>query len=101
MANVNHTLQNGGNLRDIYIGRISVKLGSWVEKRNQEYDPANRREDCGLLLCREVVLERDVGQLWRNALVRLEFSQTLNLWCNPFEIQAAGVCASAELVGFT
>lgn len=76
MADVNRTLQNEGNLRDIYRCRISVKLGSWVKKRNQEYVPANRREDCELLLCREVVLERGVEQLQRKASVRLEFSQT-------------------------
>lgn len=79
MANVNHTLQNGGNLGDIYGCGISAKLGSWVENRNQECVPANRREECELLLCREVVLESGVEQLWRKASVRLEFSQTLNL----------------------
>lgn len=31
----------------------------------------------------------------------LSFLKTLNLWCNPFEIQAVGVCAYAELVCFT
>lgn len=79
MANVNHTLQNGGNLGDIYGCRISANLGGWVENRNQEYVPAKRREECELLLCREVVLKRGVEQLWRKASVRLEFSQTLNL----------------------
>lgn len=101
VANVSCTLQNGGNLRDIYGCRISVKLGNWVEKRNQEYVPANGREDCELLLCREVILERGVGQQWRKASVRLEFSRTLNLQCNPLEIQAVGVCAYIEVVGFT
>lgn len=45
-----------------------------MEKRNQEYVPANRREDCELLFCREVMWERGVGQLWRKDSVRLEFS---------------------------
>lgn len=79
VANVNHTLQNRGNLRDIYRCRISVKLSSWVEKRDQEYVPANRREDCELLLCREVVLERGVDQQWRKASVRCEFSSNTKL----------------------
>lgn len=51
VTSVNHTLQNGGNLSCIYMCRISVKLGCWVEKRNQDYVPANRSEDCELLLC--------------------------------------------------